>query len=211
MLVQQAPSRFDNPFATCWTKPGALQFRFAPGESAQQLLAKLASQNWRGAIVGPHGSGKSTLLATLKPLLSASGRTVIAVALRDRQRRLPRAFIESIQSLKPNENGLLVVDGFEQLGWRDRLLLAYISRRNHTGLLVTAHRPIRTSTLIQLAPNNTLVSQLVIDLSAELSTPVTSEDVAASHACHGSNVREIFFDLYDRHERKRRALRTAFR
>jgi energy-coupling factor transporter ATP-binding protein EcfA2 len=211
MFGQQAPSRFDNPFATCWTKPGALQFRFAPGESAQQLLAKLAAQNWRGAIVGPHGSGKSTLLAAFKPLLSEAGRTVLAVALRGRQRQLPRSFVESIRSLKPIQNGLLVVDGFEQLGWRDHLLLAYISHRNHSGLLVTAHRPIRTPTLLQLAPNETLVSQLVIDLCAEVSTSVTSEDVAASHACHGSNVREIFFDLYDRHERKRRALRTAFR
>ena len=30
---------------------------------------------------------------------------------------------------------------------------------------------------------------------------VTRSDIVASHACHGSNVREIFFDLYDRHER----------
>src|SRR4051794_34816207 len=133
MLDQKAPSRFINPFATCWTRPGALQFRFPSAESAQQLLAKLASQNWRGAIVGPHGSGKSTLLAALKPLLSEAGCTVIAVALRDRQRQLPRAFVESITSLKPNQNGLLVLDGFEQLGWKGRVRLAYISRRSHTG------------------------------------------------------------------------------
>jgi hypothetical protein len=47
-----------------------------------------------------------------------------------------------------------------------------------------------------------------------VSTPITSKDIDlkdldASLACHGSNVREIFFDLYDRHERKRRAARTA--
>jgi hypothetical protein len=44
----------------------------------------------------------------------------------------------------------------------------------------------------------------VADLCTEVSTPVTQNDVAASHACHGSNVREIFFELYDRHERGRR-------
>jgi energy-coupling factor transporter ATP-binding protein EcfA2 len=208
MLVEHPPSRFDNPFATCWTKPGALQFRFPPGQCAEQLLWRLAAHGWRGAIVGPHGSGKSTLLESLKPLIATARDKVLAIALRDRQRRLPRAFVESIKSLTPKQNGVMIIDGFEQLGWKDRLFLAYVSRRNGSGLLVTAHRPIRIPTLTKLAPNRALLSQLVVDLCAEVSTPVTSEDVAASHACHGSNVREIFFDLYDRHERKRRTLRT---
>jgi energy-coupling factor transporter ATP-binding protein EcfA2 len=207
-LDEHPPSRIDNPFATCWTKPGALPFRFAAGESAQQLLIKLESQNWRGAVVGPHGSGKSTLLESLKPLIATSGRTVLAIALRDRQRRLPHAFVDSIKSLTPSKNGVTIIDGFEQLGWMDRLFLRNLSRRSSNGLLTTTHRPTRIPTLIELAPNKALVEQLVVDLCAEVSTPVTSEDVAASHACHGSNVREIFFDLYDRHERKRRASRT---
>jgi hypothetical protein len=42
-----------------------------------------------------------------------------------------------------------------------------------------------------------------------VSTPITDSDVAASHACHGSNVRELLFDLYDRHEQLRRAERTT--
>jgi hypothetical protein len=37
-----------------------------------------------------------------------------------------------------------------------------------------------------------------------VSTTITRADIAASHACHGSNVREILFDLYDRHEAGRR-------
>jgi hypothetical protein len=41
-----------------------------------------------------------------------------------------------------------------------------------------------------------------------MATPITPADVAASHACHGANVREIFFDLYDLHEKMRRAERT---
>jgi hypothetical protein len=53
----QPPSRHANPFATCWTRPGALPFRFTNRGTAEQLVAKLATQNWRGAIVGPHGSG----------------------------------------------------------------------------------------------------------------------------------------------------------
>jgi hypothetical protein len=42
------------------------------------------------------------------------------------------------------------------------------------------------------------------DLCSELSTTITRADIAASHACHGSNVREILFDLYDCHETGRR-------
>ena len=88
-----APSRHDNPFATCWTRPGALSFRFAEGHSAEQLVAKLAAQDWQGAIVGPHGSGKSTLLETLVPRLHAAGLRLHAVTLRDGQRRLPHGFL----------------------------------------------------------------------------------------------------------------------
>ncbi len=208
MLVAHPPSRFDNPFATCWTKPGALTFHFPPGESATQLVTTLASQSWVGAIIGPHGSGKSTLLESLKPRLATAGRSMFDVVLRDGQRRLPQAFLNSIGSLNADNNGIMIIDGFEQLGWRDRLFLARYSRRTSTGLLVTAHSPIRIATLIHLAPNRVLVAQLIRKLCAEVSTPITAEDVAASHACHGSNVREIFFDLYDRHERKRRSTRT---
>jgi hypothetical protein len=48
------------------------------------------------------------------------------------------------------------------------------------------------------------LQKLVADLAARVSTPITLVDVAASHACHGGNVREVFFDLYDRHEKLRR-------
>src|SRR3989304_6033095 len=83
------PSRRANPFATCWTRPGAMAYRFPDGETAEQLVSQLAAANWRGEIVGPHGSGKSTLLESLKPHLVAAGRSVSAITLRDGQRRLP--------------------------------------------------------------------------------------------------------------------------
>ena len=60
------PSRRDNPFATCWTSPGASRFDSTTDNRAEQLVAKLAAQNWTGAIIGPHGSGKSTLFESLK-------------------------------------------------------------------------------------------------------------------------------------------------
>jgi len=213
------PSRRGNPFATCWTRPGALAFRFAEGLGAEQLVARLAAQNWRGEIVGPHGSGKSTLVETLKPALGAAGCRVHAIALRDGQRRLPTdlGLGEGEAPAEPRDmhacgsaeaspsRALVIVDGYEQLGWLGRLQLKRHCRRTGAGLLVTCHAPTGLPTLIRLSPDQRLIEQLVADLCAEVSTKIAIADVAASHACHGSNVREIFFDLYDRHEMLRRA------
>src|SRR4051794_21800064 len=81
------PSRDLNPFATCWTRAGALPYRFNKGQYVEQLLAQLVVQQWLGAIIGPHGSGKSTLLESLKPTIVAAGRSLQAISLHDGQRR----------------------------------------------------------------------------------------------------------------------------
>jgi hypothetical protein len=199
------PSRRDNPFATCWTRPGRIAYQFVAGESVEHLVAKLAAQNWRGAILGPHGSGKSTLLETLRPAIIAAGKDVQTIALHDGQRRLPSAFFP--RPITPHL--VLIIDGYEQLSWLERWRLARCCNRTKCGLIVTAHAPTRYATVIQLAPNLGLIEHLAATLCAEVSTLVTREDVAASHDCHGSNVREIFFDLYDRLEQRRQATRTA--
>ena len=222
----QPPSRHDNPFATCWTKPGALAYRFSDVESAEQLVSLLASRKWCSAIVGPHGSGKSTLLEALKPVLAAAGCHIVFVSLHDRERRLPPSVWQDLKHTSepldsprrdkpagslpiPRDNRrLLIVDGYEQLSFLERWRVARYCRSQSIGVLVTSHTPVQfpthIPTLISTAPDRALVSQLVADLANEVSTPITAEDVAASHACHGSNVREIFFDLYDRHEQRRR-------
>jgi hypothetical protein len=201
-----SPSRHDNPFATCWTRPGALPFHFPRGVDVNQLIARLANQHWRGAIVGPHGSGKSTLLETLKPALTAAGRTVVQITLRDGQRYLPRDVFAA--SALVASNCLLIVDGYEQLSRIGRLRVAWHCRRTGCGVLVTSHATVRIPAVIDLMPAPDLIEQLVGKLCLGVSNQVTAAQIAASHARHGSNVREIFFDLYDRHERLRRPART---
>jgi hypothetical protein len=203
--VCSGPSRGDNPFATCWTRPGAIPFQFAGDASAERLVARLAAQNWWGAIIGPHGSGKTTLLATLQRALMASGRSVQAVCLRNGQRRLPRGF----PRLAANEPSLVIVDGYEQLGRVARWRLRRHCRRVRSGLLVTAHVATDVPLLLELAPQRALVERLVATLAAQVSTRVTTSHVAASHECHGSNVREILFDLYHKHEELRAISRTG--
>jgi hypothetical protein len=193
------PSRNSNPFATCWTRPGALPFHFPDGSSAAQLVERLAANGWRGEIVGPHGSGKSTLLEALQPALVDAGCSFKVIKLRDGQRRLPRGIFNG------DHAKLLIIDGYEQLGWLQRLLLRQNLRRPGVGLLVTSHVPTGLPTLITLAPGLPLIQQLVAALCEQSSTRITPADVVASHAGRGSNVRDVFFDLYDRHEQ----LRTA--
>ncbi len=217
-LFADTPTRHTNPFATCWTRPGAIPFRFSPGQSAEDLVAKLAALNWRGAIVGPHGSGKSTLLESIKPALVAAGRSICSVSLHDSRRRrrtgwegeapaVPRKLTGSAgPSASLPGSFLLVIDGYEQLGWLERLRVLCRCRRSGAGLLVTSHMPIHVPTLIRLSPDRGLVEQLVDDLCTKVSSTITRADIVASHACHGSNVREILFDLYDRHEQRRRGL-----
>ena len=200
-LSLQPPSRRDNPFATCWTNPGALAFRFNDGQSVKQLVAKLAGQQWRGAIIGPHGSGKSTLLESLKPAIVAAGRSIRATSLHDGQRRLPRNFFTTNA---PDSTSFVIIDGYEQLGWPARLQLWLQCRSTGAGLLVTSHKPVRIPMLVRLSPDHQLIEQLVDDLCSDVSTAITRADIAASFACHGGNVREVLFDLYDRYEERRR-------
>ncbi|MBN2216711.1 MAG: hypothetical protein JW719_05005 [Pirellulales bacterium] len=87
-----SPSSFPNdanPFSTRCVRPGAIPFFFPPDVDASILVRRLADNQWRGQIVGPHGSGKSTLLAALFPAIEASSKHVVLVELHDGQRRLP--------------------------------------------------------------------------------------------------------------------------
>lgn len=200
------PSRTSNPFATCWTRPGALPFCFAGEHSPASTIAKLAAANWRGAIVGPHGSGKSTLLATLQPALIAARRQVHFIALHDSQRRLPLDFWPQLP--QPNA-ALLIIDGYDQLSFLARWRLDRYCRRAKCGLLVTSHAKLPMPTLVRTYPDCALVQQLVAQLCQRVPSSISRQDITASHARHGSNVREIFFDLYDRHEQLRRINRTT--
>jgi hypothetical protein len=204
-----APSRHDNPFATCWTRPGAMTFQFGEGQSIETLVEKLAAQRWHGAIIGPHGCGKSTLLEMLKPVLEGNGWQVHAITLQNGQRQLPPQFWSSILPAESAGRRIVVIDGYEQLGRLERMWLSRRCRRAKCGLLVTAHQPVRIPLLVRLSPNVQLAQRLVAELSSRVSTQVDAADVAASFARHGSNVREMFFELYDRHEQWRRSSVSA--
>lgn len=205
-MRHDVPSRHANPFATCWTRPGAIEFQFPGGDSIESLVARLQAAGGWGEIIGPHGSGKSTLLATLKPYLVVSGWNVSAITLRDGQRHLPQLWLQSaLTTTRP----LLVIDGYEQLSWLSRANLIWRCRRASAGLVVTSHARTGVPTLYRTHVDVELARSLVSILTTEHDSPITYADVAASHACHGSNLRELIFALYDRHEALSRTPRTA--
>jgi hypothetical protein len=189
----------ENPFASRFTRPGALPFLFSPGDSAEAIVARFTAKGRRGAIVGQHGSGKSTLLEALLPHFSLEIRLRL-FSLHDGERRLPRGFAGGLDS-----NCLLIIDGYEQLGLLGRGEVRRAVRRSGAGLLVTSHRPIRgLSTLVETAVSVELAMALVEQLAPDAHAwPISAADVRRQFDVHAGNLREVFFGLYDLYELRR--------
>ncbi|MBC7852861.1 MAG: hypothetical protein IAF94_05445 [Pirellulaceae bacterium] len=191
-----------NPFATRFTRPGAIGYLFPPGQSAVGTLDLLRNNDWWGEIVGPHGSGKSSLLAELLPLLEATGRRVSVCSLHQGDRTLP---ISKADVAAWNADTQVVIDGYEQLSWWSKRRLQASVKARQAGLLVTAHQPMGLPSLFTTKPTLDLARQIVARLleGGMDGTEVPSyDDVAAAFAAHGANLREMLFSLYDVYQRR---------
>ncbi|HVX63903.1 MAG TPA: hypothetical protein VHC19_24990 [Pirellulales bacterium] len=197
-FIQNRPST--NPFATRYVRPGAIAFRFAEGESARRLVARLQANGWRGQIVGAHGTGKSTLLASLRPALEAAGRSVVSFSLHDGQRRLP-ANPRLLRSLR--EQDMLVIDGYEQLGAMARFSLRLICRKSRCGLLVTAHADVGLPALYATQVDLSTAQSIAADLLSGAESTISQADVEQALTQHSGNLREALFYLYDLYELRR--------
>lgn len=190
-----------NPFATRFTRPGALPYVFEADETAAHLVERLDGFGWRGEIVGPHGTGKSTLLATLMPLLKTRGLAVLDVALRGGQRRLPADFWQRGRKLQ--RPAILVIDGFEQLRWLGRWRLRRGALKSGLGLLVTSHQSVGLPRLVTTAVSAVLAERIVERLVGDAVGAADRNDLARRLADHEGNLREVLMDLYDVYERRR--------
>src|SRR5262249_1129466 len=175
----------------------------------------LQENHWRGAIVGAHGSGKSTLLSKLIPLIEAAGRRVRAISLHDRQRSLPAEFTGAIRgnngSIPPM---MLVVDGYEQLGWQARRQLRAGCTGNECGLLVTVHRERAAGGLPILYFTQASLDTVQYLVNHQLPSHgglIEPHDVAAAFEAHQGNVRQKLFALYDVFTRRRHARHPRLR
>jgi hypothetical protein len=192
--------RAENPFATRFTRPGALPFLFDGDESAAAIVARFVAAGGRGAIVGPHGSGKSTLLETLRPALCEAGMNPIVHTLHDGQRRLSRE-----HPLPSQSNDVLVIDGYEQLNWWGRREVRRAVQHASAGLLVTSHAAVAgLPTIFTTRPTWELSRRVVRELTPSLPALNLSEDELRRRyeQCNG-NLRELLFKLYDLYESQR--------
>jgi hypothetical protein len=191
-----------NPFATRFTAPGKLPYLAEPGFCARLHEAWL-KHGRVGAIQGPHGCGKSTLLATLEQDWSRTqGYRVTHVALHDGQRALPDSWWQQ----DCREQDLLVIDGYEQLGWRARWGLQRLRRRTSCGLLVTTHQAPRLPVLLHVEPDYPVFLAVVRRLLETTNDSPHGEEFLTRHApaawqATGGNAREALFWLYDRWEK----------
>lgn len=194
-----------NPFATRRVRPGVMAFIFPDSLSTKLLVKRLAQNHWWGQIVGPHGNGKSTLLASLIAQIKPFGRQALHIALHDRQRHLPKEFLNSILESAAELSGslLVIVDGYEQLGRWSRFRLKRLCRRCKCGLLVTAHQPVGLPMLHRADSSLQTAYRVVEHLQRGSATPVDSAEIARCYARQKGNMRDMLFDLYDLHEKQR--------
>jgi energy-coupling factor transporter ATP-binding protein EcfA2 len=192
-----------NPFATRFTRPGALGYLFPPGQSAVGMLDFLRNNGWWGEIIGPHGSGKSSLVAELLPLLEATGRRVAIYSLHQGDRTIP---ISKADVAAWNEETQVVVDGYEQLSWWSKRRLQSQVKSRQAGLLITAHQPMGLPPLFVTEPTLALARQIVAELvKSDPNQTLTDAEVAAAFTAHGANLREMLFSLYDVYQRRQNA------
>lgn len=215
-----------NPLATRFVAPGRVPW-IGIGESALDFLAqKFQTLHRRCQIIGPHGSGKSTLLEHLVPLLA---KTVIRIDVHGKidfdghscgdlnhaeldqdticwfsLRRGCNGIDRWNQFRKqPGFNGILVIDGAEQLNWWSRIRLGNWAGRRGCGLLVTSHGNLGLATLYKASVTPPIAKEVVRHAmqTAQVEFPRTPRideiDWNSRLASHQGNLRECLMDLYD--------------
>lgn len=185
-----------NPFATRFTRPGAvppLDCRGRPLDVAA-LTARLRTLP-AAAIVGPHGHGKTTLLLAIAAAWAADGLPVALVRV--------RGWADVLKALatiaRAAADALVCIDGWESLGpgrWPLRRIARLLGRK----LVVTSHGPAGLPLLHACDTSHKLLRAIVGHLP-DHGGRIEAADVTTAFARHGGDLRESLCDLYDRYER----------
>ena len=200
-----------NPFATRYITAGAIDFIFSEEE---QSLASLAERfvnlpSRRASIVGPHGTGKSTLLSHLiDSQFGAKAERNLAVHRVNLTRN--GSSLKQLWTNKAIWNGqtILIVDGYEQIGWLNRARLLQATQRTGVRLLITTHYHIRQFEVIYRSHCDALIDTkiLTVLLKNTAICPVSIIESAwwrQSRGRYPNNLRESLLEAYDWYESQR--------
>ena len=169
------------------------------------LNEKLADAGIRGQIIGPHGSGKSTLIESFAEYLGLTGFTVIKETLHNNQRSVPRSLSAKLSALPdhfpdtPSKKTLLILDGYEQLSFRNGIRLIRLCSRKNLGLLVTAHSPrlFAGPVLYRTETSCDTLQKIVSYLIGESKFVPGDSLLSDLRGKHKKNTRAILDGLYD--------------
>ena len=205
---------YDNPFATRYTKPGAIPYMFADGESCSRIVHDFERSGLQGQIVGRHGSGKSTLLYAVAKQLAHRSYNVrhlrIQPKAKGRSLAAKHVFATNGQSTvstcdSKNTRRVYLIDGFEQLNRIHRLLtIRWIAAQN-SGVIVTTHRNTGLPTLFETRDHFGSFRRVVDWLQVGSGKSMPLELISDCYSTAKQNTREALFCLFDRYAEMERS------
>lgn len=197
--------RPENPFGTRYTRPGTLPF-LAGSDGAAIDAARLAREaigRRRSAIVGPHGTGKTTLLTQMRPYLDADAGRCRSITLRSGE--VSTELWRTLSTVP--SSGMLIVDGYEQMGSVEQLRLIVTAWRRRVRMLVTAHRPPRLFAVVARTGTSRQTARLLAAMLLE-EFPAHREIMLRGFDEHWDdaegNIRQLWATLYEQFEHQLR-------
>ena len=212
-MVESLHHFYDNPFATRYTKPGAIPYLFADGESCSKIVHDFEKAGLQGQIIGQHGSGKSTLLYMIAEQLRCCCYKVrhLRICPKENGRFLMTNPVISTNGQSKAANcdssnikRVYLIDGFEQLNRIHRLLtIRWIAARN-SGVIVTTHRTVGLPTLYETHDDFGSFCRVVDWLQAKSEKSIPLELIRECYSSAKQNTREALFCLFDRYAEMKR-------
>lgn len=181
-----------NPFAT-----DRMEHMLAFDPSWANTSWEAIDQQWhlfnqRAAITGRHGAGKTTFLDAWKNRLTANGHEIVSLFL---NRDHPSFSAQDWETIKNSSGKIILLDGEEQLDWKDRRAFYQLSKQS-AGLLVTRHRKNHLPVLAHLEPDIQILQRCIEKLAPEYHDQLSPHLPKWWKQSKG-NTREVLLKCYD--------------